>query len=126
MLLFLKNIQKIEVRVWTSHDEPNSTLKHSCSLSNISRELSSKRAFAGKALEFMRKSRRGMSVLATADYTLDILCESATSNSTYNETWRVCNQLGGGKSTEIAMDPSNELLRLVPWGRCGFIGVYHQ
>lgn len=30
--------------------------------------------------------------------------------------WLVCNQLGGGRASELGADPRAELLRLVPWG----------
>lgn len=129
MLLFLKNIESIEIKIWSSKEEKEGVLIYSCSIDNMTAELRRQRSFVAESLKLVHdKSAAGKSTHQslspmTADYSLRIRCTdmrsteaSAIVDPNYFESWDVCNQLGGGASTRIAKDPANSLLRLVPWG----------
>lgn len=141
MLLFLKNIETIEIKIWSSHEESEASLIYSCSIDNMTPALRQKRSFVGESLKLVHDLASGNARAAsaknttsftadmTADYSLRICCtdmrQSISSLATapnlvsdpqYFEEWEICNQLGGGDSTRIAQDPVNSLLRLVPWG----------
>ena len=129
MLLFLKNIEVIEIKLWSSHDEKEGAVIFSCAIDNISRELRRQRSLVGESLNFTERKKSSESLkshpsaLVTADYGLRIKCtemqsdsNSSSTNIHYFEEWDICNQLGGGDSSRIANDPVNALLRLIPWG----------
>lgn len=115
MLLFLKNIENIEIKRWNvGADKPEIIFKSW--LMNMSLELRNKRSFVGASINSGELS----TAARTADYTLRISCESGNKDSidadTYEENWEVCNQLGGLNSSKMARNPANALLRLIPWG----------
>jgi hypothetical protein len=115
MLLFLKNIENIEIKRWNAGaDQPEIIFKSM--VMNISLELRNKRSFVGVSISSGELS----TAVRIADYTLRISCESGDKSfinaDTYEENWEVCNQLGGLNSSKMAKNPANALLRLVPWG----------
>ena len=130
MLLFLKNIERIEIKLLSSTSEKEGSLVYSCSIDDMTAELRAQRSFVASSLKLAHENRATGKATPeqtltpkTADYTLRIRCidmhptqGAAGIESCYIETWDVCNQLGGGSSTQIARDPANSLLRLVPWG----------
>ena len=112
MLLFLKNIENIEICHW-DHENPEKQVIFHCGIMNITTELRNKRAFVGKCSDQNAKNVRAV------DFTLNISCVGGKKNEKsvkYQEDWEVCCQLGGGSSDVIASEPSNALLRLIPWG----------
>lgn len=145
MLLFLKNIETIEIKLWEA-DSPESRLIFRCRIANLSGELRVKRAFVGNATKAAADATAAATIatgsaptiakatkpiasstskshpaeVPNADYSLNVDCNSFVhetgSFENYEETWEVCNQLGGPSADAIASDPTNELLRLVPWG----------
>ena len=119
MLLFLKNIESIEISYWNAEDSERERIFF-CSILDISLELRNKRSYVGSNLKTVSVGETDPSQhIRTVDFTMRLSCES-TDNSTgvrtYTEHWEVCNQLGGVYSSRIAADPANALLRLVPWG----------
>lgn len=118
MLLFLKNVESIEISEWRSDaSNPNAIFK--CKISNMVHELRCKRGFIGEnsklpALSSITGSS-GVFTPKTADYTLNIECVDGD-NTCYSEHWEVCNQLGGDSASAMAMLPANAMMRLVPWG----------
>lgn len=112
MLLFLKNIESIEICHWDNENSEKQVIFH-CGIMNITTELRNKRAFVGKCSDQNAKNVRAV------DFTLNISCVGGKKNEKsvkYQEDWEVCCQLGGGSSDVIASEPSNALLRLIPWG----------
>jgi hypothetical protein len=128
MLLFLKSIERIEIKLWTSNSQIEPEILFSCSISNMTPTLERSRSFVGDAVRFSNSSasaalsgKGGTSTpgptsrVEVADFTLKIQCQQI-GNVEFEEIWEVCNQLGGGGCSRIAEDPNNSLLRLVPWG----------
>jgi len=128
MLLFLKNIESIEIRHWPAGAAEPVRL-FACALRDPTQELRLLRSFAGGAGGAAAKSGG----VTQADFSLRIRCHAAaaavadaagttatatgaTGAMVYEERWEVCNQLGGTQPNAIAHDPANALLRLVPWG----------
>ena len=112
MLLFLKNIENIEICHWVDGN-PEKQIIFQCGIKDITEELRNKRAFVGKCTDENAKNVRAV------DFTLNISCVGGKKNEksiSYEEHWEVCCQLGGGSSDVIASNPSNALLRLIPWG----------
>ena len=144
MLLFLKNIESIEIKHWLAGDkEPRRVF--ACEITNLTSQLRGLRSFAGGT----NSSNSGTAVataataaagggdgIVIADFSLRVRCStshapptSATSSTTlspsppppqsvvvHEEQWEVCNQLGGILANAIAADQANTFLRLVPWG----------
>jgi hypothetical protein len=128
MLLFLKSVERIEIKLWTSNSQMEPEMLYSCSISNMTPTLERYRSFVGDAVRFSNSSAsaalsgKGSSTslgstsrIEIADFTLKIQCQQIE-NVEYEEVWEVCNQLGGGGCSRMAEDPNNSLLRLVPWG----------
>lgn len=128
MLLFLKNIERLEIKLWTSNSQIEPELLFSCSISNMTPTLERYRSFVGDAVRFSNssaaaalsgrgpKSTPGSTArVQLADFTLRIQCQQIRTIE-FEEIWEVCNQLGGGECSRIADDPNHSLLRLVPWG----------
>jgi hypothetical protein len=111
MLLFLKNIESIEICRWRVGESEKERIFY-CNIMNISLELRNKRSFVGINVG------KSVTKVHAVDYTLEINCISGngTASIPYIEKWEVCNQLGGGACNVIAEDPNNALLRLIPWG----------
>jgi hypothetical protein len=111
MLLFLKNVESIEICRWCVGESEKERIFY-CNIMNISLELRTKRSFVGINVG------KSVTKIHAVDYTLEINCISGneTDSVPYIEKWEVCNQLGGGTSNVIADDPGNALLRLIPWG----------
>mmetsp|Transcript_18718 Transcript_18718/g.38290 ORF Transcript_18718/g.38290 Transcript_18718/m.38290 type:complete len:3824 (+) Transcript_18718:165-11636(+) len=100
MLLFLKNVEAIETYDWPSSSS-SPVLRHSTKISTSS-ALREKRRFVLTAS--LRRDPQ------PNDYAMEI-----TSTGRDPETWVVCNQLGGGKATDMATDPELSHMKLVPW-----------
>ena len=119
MLLFLKNIDCIEVKVWRD-TESSPQMLFKCQIGNVTRDLQIQRGLGQLPTHLAVKDASskgvGNNVVQTqkADFALQIDCESP--GCSYVERWEVCNQLGGVGANRIAHDPANALLRLVPWG----------
>lgn len=90
MLLFLKNVEKIQTYHWPS-TEAQPILLHTTEISTSS-ALRKKRSFVLTS-KLTNKPQIN-------DYAMEI-CDDKGGN----ETWVVCNQLGGGRATRMA---SNE------------------
>jgi sacsin len=114
MLLFLKNVEMIEISHWSATGDHNITF--SCSISNINSAIRSSRVFVGNRNTHEDVLKRNL--VHHVDYSLQITCvrNDAHKNENYLEEWEVCNQLGGGSANAIASKKENSLLRLVPWG----------
>ena len=112
MLLFLKSIESIEIKIWDA-DSDAPRIYFQSSIKNITCQLRSLRA---TVCSFVNVKSLNVNTVQVADYTLEISCNDAENSMEYNEVWDICNQLGGNAASIIACDPSNELLRLVPWG----------
>lgn len=113
MLLFLKNVESISIAVWDS-DQAAPTELFRANIINMSRQLRDMRLFVADAIRASNSSGSKGVRTTPVDYSLQIECTHVT--STYVENWEVCNQLGGHGCNEIASNPENSLLRLVPWG----------
>ena len=127
MLLFLKNIETIEIKQWDV-GAAAPIVRFRCSIANVSRELREKRTFVGDTSSSSSSSVVGLgtsqrkAAIRTADYSLLIDCTTNSGGAgggekiSYQEVWEICNQLGGEGANAIASNPANELLRLIPWG----------
>lgn len=119
LLLFLKHVENIRVLEWLP-GESNPRLISSCSLENVSEELRNNRSFATIAISSEYNQRR----VEQIDFPLEISCtssrwseEGAPSLPPNNiQNWFVCNNLGGGKASEMTIDTDLSHMRLVPWG----------
>ena len=138
MLLFLKNIESIEIKHWLPGDkEPRRVF--ACEITNLTTQLRGLRSFAGGT----NSSNSGTAVanaaaigdggIVIADFSLRVRCSTSNASTTsstlsiptpspqqsmvvHEEQWEVCNQLGGILANAIAADQANTFLRLVPWG----------
>ena len=136
MLLFLKNIESIEICEWVQGRTEKNRI-FSCNIMNITQELRGKRSFVGVLADKDKEDKnKKNSNVSTVDFSLVIDCEHSTGHARnefntvldslgyemerettrYDEKWEVCNQLGGESSNIIANNPLNTLLRLIPWG----------
>ena len=134
MLLFLKNIESIEIKHWLAGEtEPRRVF--ACEITNLTTQLRGLRSFAGgtnnnsiSGTAVTTASIVGSDGIVIADFSLRVRC-STSHNSTntssitspqsvvvHEEQWEVCNQLGGILADVIAADQANTFLRLVPWG----------
>jgi sacsin len=114
MLLFLQNVESIEITYWEA-GAPKPTRRFHCELANVSSSLRETRAFV------KNKSKHEQAIKQKkefpADYSLRINCSVGPPGGvTYVEEWEVCNQLGGLGASLSAGLPIKSLLRLVPWG----------
>lgn len=146
MLLFLKNINKIEIKEIKSEMGGRSELKllYSSEIDNFSNEMLKLRCMMSKYPSHLSQIQSNIDYSIPADYTMIIKCinqnrlrchshvvlnknlsntqhpavtvtqQFQQSNESW-EVWEVCNQLGGKNINRIAVDPDNNLLRLVPW-----------
>jgi len=112
MLLFLKNVENIEIYNWKSEDE-EPILIHQTKITNNSERLQKKRSF-------MLNANPNPEIPVSIDYFLDI--ESNGMGTTEmggklspKEKWVVCNQLGGGNASKMAQDPRLAHMKLIPW-----------
>lgn len=129
VLLFLKHVESIAIMEWLpGGSEP--TLHFQTRITDPTPALRAQRAFmmaaAGPALtaapaavDFAlsvstRATAAGMEALPPVPPPA-AAAAGAPSSSEHNETWLICNQLGGGRSQELACRRETERLRLVPW-----------
>lgn len=113
MLLFLKNVECIEIYDWISSDE-QPVLVSKTHIVNVSDKLRKKRSY------MLNAPSRVPQEPITVDYVIDV--ESThfetlgnTEPTRFLEKWLVCNQLGGGNASKMAKDPSLSHMKLVPW-----------
>jgi sacsin len=117
MLLFLKNIECIEIQEWREGAQAPIALFR-CEIANPTTELRQKRNIISSHTVGGGSNPNN---ILYADYALSISCVNCNHPSNgaavqYLETWEVCNQLGGQEASRIANNPDNALLRLIPWG----------
>ncbi|OQS05175.1 hypothetical protein THRCLA_02648, partial [Thraustotheca clavata] len=109
ILLFLRNVTSISVLHWYD-GQSDPTLLHTTAIKNLSRDLQHNRSQAQlKTLEFTMQGH-------VCDYLLEIEVKDNQSDATSMTKWIICNQLGGGDSTAMAINHENASLRLVPYG----------
>ena len=117
MLLFLKNVETIEISYWAADADTPVTTFH-CTISNLNSKLQQLRCFVGDMKRHTDVIRKNQAL--PVDFSLVVDCieqgDDGSAPVKYQERWEVCNQLGGEVSNSIAADEKNELLRLVPWG----------
>ena len=113
MLLFLKNVEQIEVYTWNSNkDQP--TLFHTTGLKASVSNFRKRRSYV---LHATSKPKKPIAV----DYIMEIeskgsgVADNNNSGCAPLERWIVCNQLGGGKASVLAKDPALAHMNLVPW-----------
>lgn len=116
MLLFLRNVEKIEIQEW--HDGASEPLQlYSCEVNGVSTGLRAKRSF-DMVLGRNRGANVDPSKIVCEDYSLEIkiLRKDGNSGSIIQqiEKWEICTQFGGSQATGIARDPQNSHLKLVP------------
>jgi len=113
MLLFLKNVECIEIYDWVSNDE-EPVLISKTHIANVTESLRKKRSYVLNAPQ--RVPVRPIAV----DYVLDVVSDHTEiladgGRTQHNEKWMICNQLGGGNASKMANDPSLSHMKLVPW-----------
>lgn len=109
MLLFLKNVECIEIYDWKSTDASPSMVSRTA-VSNATDKLRMRRSYVLNAPSRVPPKPQPV------DYILDIETNSANNGSgKSNERWMVCNQLGGGNASVMAKDPALSHMKLVPW-----------
>lgn len=120
MLIFLKNVERIEIYDWKSTEE-EPTLLHETYITtqkNNHGTLRKKRAFM---LNYDPSSNKPTAV----DYILDIQSNSSAvqdegeerkNKTSSSSRWIVCNQLGGGYASVMANDSELSHMKLVPYG----------
>lgn len=115
MLLFLKNVETIEISHWANDGTAHRVI-FCCNISNIDSAIRSSRLFVGN--RSVHEEVLSHNLCHPVDYNLLIQCNRNDNYKTeqYTETWEVCNQLGGSEANAIASKKENSLLRLVPWG----------
>jgi len=103
-LLFLKNVENIEIYDWPSFSD-SPILSHTTSITT-SRALRTRRSFVLSA-SLSRTPQAN-------DYAMEII-SSTPATEPVKQTWVVCNQLGGGRATVMANDPALSHMKLIPW-----------
>jgi len=108
MLLFLRNIQRIEVYDWKKElDQP--TLLSYTEISN-GKDIHTQRSKIPTPLTSGNSH--------VVDYTLHIECFGLNYNNNMtkkkSEVWIVCYQLGGGNASKMAYDPTHSHMKLIP------------
>ncbi len=113
MLLFLKNVECIEIYDWKASNECP-TMIHRTSISNATENIRKRRSYVLDAP--LRVPPKPVAV----DYILDIqstgigvIENGGKAHGT--ERWMVCNQLGGGRASDMANDPELSHMKLIPW-----------
>jgi sacsin len=118
MLLFLKNIEQIEIFAIEpsttdgNRSPPVPRLLFGCNIADITTELRSRRSYISDSRHLSAALKASISV----DFSLKIVCRGERAEDVRDELWELCNQLGGPEATAIAGAPENALLRLIPWG----------
>ena len=118
MLLFLKNIEQIEIFAIEpstadgNRSPPVPRLLFGCNIADITTELRSRRSYISDSRHLSAALKASLSV----DFSLKIVCRGERAEDVRDELWELCNQLGGPEATAIAGAPENALLRLIPWG----------
>lgn len=119
MLLFLRNVEKIEIQEWyEGASEPRQL--YSCEINGMTTALRTKRSF-----DAVLGRNRGASLdpnkVICEDYSLEIKITSQNQSSSPStaaiqqiEKWEICTQFGGGQAMGIARDPRNTHMKLVP------------
>ena len=104
MMLFLKNIEVIEVYHW-ARGKPEPSLLTRTAVKTSTR-LRQKRAYMLQVTDVPSRS-------INIDYILETSCEAAS--STTNCKYIVCNQYGGGNASKMATSKDLRHMNLVPW-----------
>ena len=113
MLLFLKNVECIEIYEWSAKDAQPKKI-HSTSISNITENIRTRRSYV------LNAPSRVPSKPVAVDYILDMqsngigVVENGGKAFT-SERWMVCNQLGGGNASVMASNSELSHMKLVPW-----------
>lgn len=117
MLLFLKNVECIEVYDWKSTDNVP-VLVSRTEIGNKSEKLQMRRSYVLNAPTRVPKTPQAV------DYILDIESTQYEQEGTLAigggitrkvERWIVCNQLGGGNASKMSADPALLHMKLIPW-----------
>ena len=118
MLLFLKNVESIEIYDWKASDA-SPTMISRTGLGNATDKLRMRRSYV------LNAPSRVPSQPQAVDYILDIESTGIENNDGNSggwtgtahttERWMVCNQLGGGNASVMASDPALSHMKLVPW-----------
>jgi len=114
MLLFLKNVECIEIYDWKVNNE-FPTMIHRTSIANATESIRKRRSYV------LNAPSRVPSKPVPVDYILDIqstgigVLENG-GKAFASERWMVCNQLGGGRASMMANDPDLSHMKLIPWG----------
>lgn len=117
MLLFLKNIECIEVYDWKSTDDAPVLLSRT-EIGNKSEKLQMRRSYVLNAPARVPKTPQ------VVDYILDIESTEYRHGGAMAaeaeivpkvERWIVCNQLGGGNASKMATDQALSHMKLIPW-----------
>lgn len=117
MLLFLKHVEEIEIYKWDSSSVEPMLFHTTCLKAPVSDVLRKRRAYM---LHASSKPEKPIAV----DYIMEIESKGRDVTPTGSgclplERWVVCNQLGGGKASMLAKDPSLSHMNLVPWAGVG-------
>lgn len=122
LLLFLKNVESIELSIWSNNQSQPLVISGS-SLVNATQIRTMRSSTLSQFNSADTSSRHVKPIFA--DYSLHVQCFHRDTHSNqgteevvsrYSEHWEICNQLGGTEATPIAQDSSNVHLRLIPWG----------
>ena len=117
MLLFLKNVESIEIYDWAALS-PQPVLRHRTSIADPTDDLRRRRSYVLNAPT--QRPERPILV----DYVMEIKSKGVDGEKEGEneltwpclvETWLMCNQLGGNRATKMAGDKRWAHMRLVPW-----------
>lgn len=113
MLLFLKHIEEIEIYRWDSSSTQPTLFHTTCLKAPVTDALRKRRAYM---LHASPNPEKPISI----DYIMEIESKGTDvkpsgSSCLPVERWIVCNQLGGGKASLLAKDPSLSHMNLLPW-----------
>lgn len=111
VLLFLRNVEKIEIDVWHV-DQPAPQRMHSCEIKNVDKSMRMMRSYD----DVLGKNRGTAVATKQQDYLLHIEIIDTARNTHRTEHWEICTQFGGGDASKLSNDPKNVHLKLVPLG----------
>jgi sacsin len=127
MLLFLKNVERLQVLEWREGDS-GPTCFFQSAISNMSDDLRRRRNFATQAIT--AEGGQVPTRQVRMEYTLRVASADPRPQARggfLEETWVVCNVMGGGRATAMATAKEYAHMKLVPWGGvAGRVGVMRR
>jgi len=117
MLLFLKNVECIEIYDWKSTDDVPILVSRT-EIGNKSEKLQMRRSYVLNAPTRVPQTPQGVDFILDIEstgYEREGISDGRVGSAHKVERWIVCNQLGGGNASKMATDEALSHMKLIPW-----------